>query len=382
MTAPSHTTLSIELDGQPSRHPIVIGKGLLAHCAELIETHLCNQGPPPKRLLLVTDQTVAPLYGTAMQAQLEAHGCQVASVILPGGETNKTLAGMAALFEAAEAFEFKRNDAVIALGGGIIGDMAGFFAASILRGVRLIQVPTSLLAQVDSSVGGKTGVNHHRLKNWIGAFYQPHLVIIDPDTITSLPEREIGCGLAEIAKYGFIQDSIGTETKINVLETVSTPSFRQALNIDWVSLIASCCQLKAAVVQADAKETSGHRALLNFGHTFGHAYETLLNHRLNHGEAVAIGMADALFVAAQLGRIDPSLAEKGIDLLRQLDLPTTPPEPIDTGSMVAAMGQDKKNRSGQAITLVLPVKSLGRVQLADPIEKARLMALLDQRRLN
>lgn len=368
--------LTLTLPGSDHQYDLHIGPGLLARLGELIPQTL----PKVKRCLVVTDSTVGPLYLKPLESSLAQAGIQSSAVRVQPGETHKTLDTMVQLYEAAQAFGMKRTDAVVALGGGIVGDMAGFLAASILRGVPFIQCPTTLLAQVDSSVGGKVGINWQGLKNWIGAFYQPHLVVMDTTTLTTLPDREVRCGLAEVIKYGFIASNIDTTTTVPVLETVSALKHPYDPTA-WGPLIESCCQLKAAVVMADPLETTGHRALLNFGHTFGHAYETLLDHQLNHGEAVGLGMVQAFRLSVQLGLIDAGLAQQAIDMIAALGLPMESPVKCDSQSLIATMAHDKKVLTQGQLRFILPVAALGRVQLVDSVTADDLDIILTNPRL-
>ena len=299
-------TLVVEL-GERS-YPIYIGPGLLGR-ADLLRPHI-----PGRQVLVVSNETVAPLYLEQAEAMLA--GLQHAAVILPDGEQYKTLEVLNRVFDALLEQRFGRNCTLIALGGGVIGDMTGFAAACYQRGVHFIQIPTTLLAQVDSSVGGKTGVNHPLGKNMIGAFYQPRCVLADTDTLNTLPDRELSAGLAEVIKYGLIRDLPFLEWLEAHLEELLE---RQPAAL--VYAIEQSCRNKAEIVAADERE-SGLRALLNLGHTFGHAIETGMGYGLwLHGEAVAAGIRMAADLSARLGWLQPDELERVIELLRRARLP-------------------------------------------------------------
>ncbi|MFP4147162.1 MAG: 3-dehydroquinate synthase [Halorhodospira sp.] len=326
-------TLWVEL-GERS-YPIYIGEGLLG------QQGLLNEHVAGERALLVSNETVAPLYADHL-----AIGAEAASLILPDGERYKTLATCERVYDALIEGHFDRSATVIALGGGVIGDLAGFCAATYQRGVGYIQVPTTLLAQVDSSVGGKTGVNHPRGKNMIGAFHQPRAVVADTGTLATLPERELSAGLAEVVKYGLIRDP----GFFDWLEAHADPLRRgdpQAL----AEAVAASCRNKAEVVAADERE-AGMRALLNLGHTFGHAIETFTDYSAwLHGEAVAAGMCMAARMSVHLGWLSPEGLHRTEALLQRFGLPTQPPS-IPESRFRELMSVDKKNRGGQ-LRLVL-----------------------------
>lgn len=342
MTTP-RVTLTIDL-GERS-YPIYIGAGLLADAATLVGV---VAGPD---ILIVTNDTVAPLYGEPVADALRRSGRRVDTVNLPDGEQHKSLATMQLIFDALIERRFNRDAVIVALGGGVIGDVAGFAAATYQRGIDFIQVPTTLLAQVDSSVGGKTGVNHPRGKNMIGAFHQPRCVIADVDTLATLPIREYRAGLAEIVKYGLIYD-FGffewLERHVDALNARETASL--------VHAIQRSCEIKAEVVGQDERE-SGLRAILNFGHTFGHAIEAGAGYGAwLHGEAVASGMAIATDMSRELGYVDRVDAERAADLLRRLQLPTQAPK-LGSARTLELMGMDKKVLQGK-LRLVL-LKRMG-----------------------
>ena len=317
-------TTSITVDLGERSYPIVIGSGLLGGGFELSE--YVRGGD----CLIVSNETVAPLYLDALTANLAAKS--VESISLPDGEKHKTVAHFESVIDKLVECRASRDSTVIALGGGVVGDTAGFAAASYMRGVDFIQVPTSLLAQVDSSVGGKTGVNHAKGKNLIGAFHQPKLVLIDTDTLETLPDRELKAGLAEVIKHGAAVDAdffIWLEDNINALLAKDPTALSHA--------IQRSCEIKSQVVAEDERE-SGRRAILNFGHTFGHAIEHCQGYgEWLHGEAVASGMV----MAAMLSDIAQDELGRLVDLTRRAGLPVKPPK-IGADAMMRAMGMDKK----------------------------------------
>ena len=339
-------TLTVAL-GERS-YPIHIGPGLLQQ-AGLILPHLKS-----KAVAIVSNTTVAPLYLEALAAPLRAVGIKVTEIILPDGEEYKSWDSLNQIFDALLANRCDRTSTVIALGGGVIGDLAGFAAASYQRGVPFIQVPTTLLSQVDSSVGGKTGINHPRGKNMIGAFWQPQLVLADTDTLSTLPERELSAGLAEVVKYGLIRDLPFLEW----LETnMDKLRGREAGALTYA--IERSCQNKAEVVAADEFETAkeGGRALLNLGHTFGHAIETGLGYgEWLHGEAVGAGTVMAAELSRRLGWLNDAEFERARKLLAAAGLPVTG-APLGVERYIDLMGHDKKVVAGK-LRLVL-LKHLG-----------------------
>jgi 3-dehydroquinate synthase len=320
-------------------------------------------------MLVVTNPVVAGLYGEAVKRSLAEAGFQVGEAQIPDGEEYKTLATVAGLYDAAFTGGLERGDAVLALGGGVVGDIAGFLAATYMRGVPFVQVPTTLLAQVDSSVGGKVGVNHPGGKNLIGAFYQPRFVLIDPDTLATLPSREVRAGLAEVIKYGVISDAgffSWLEANIDRLLNLEPAALEHA--------IAASCRIKAAVVSADETET-GLRAILNFGHTVGHALEAVTGYqRFVHGEAVAIGMVAAARLAVRLGYFEPPGAERITGLVLRAGLPAEVPAGVVPGALLEAMRRDKKVVANR-LTFVLP-EAIGRVRVVRGVAAEEVLAVL------
>ncbi|QHP82065.1 3-dehydroquinate synthase [Pectobacterium carotovorum] len=323
-------------------YPITIAAGLFDDSASFMPLKAGEQA------MLVTNQTLAPLYLDRVRGVLENSGVHVDQVILPDGEQHKSLAVLDQVFTALLAKPHGRDTTIVALGGGVIGDLAGFAAASYQRGVRFIQVPTTLLSQVDSSVGGKTAVNHPLGKNMIGAFYQPVSVVIDLDCLKSLPARELSSGLAEVIKYGIILDRdffLWLEENIEAV---------RALQHDALAYcIRRCCEIKAAVVAADERE-SGMRALLNLGHTYGHAIEAEMGYgNWLHGEAVAAGMVMAAHTARRLGQFSVEDVERVKSLLIRAGLPVNGPAQMTPESYLPHMMRDKKVLAGE-LRLVLP----------------------------
>jgi 3-dehydroquinate synthase len=318
---------------------------------------------------VVTNPVVAGLYGETVKRSLAEAGFQVGEAQIPDGEEYKTLATVAGLYDAAFTGGLERGDAVLALGGGVVGDIAGFLAATYMRGVPFVQVPTTLLAQVDSSVGGKVGVNHPGGKNLIGAFYQPRFVLIDPDTLATLPSREVRAGLAEVIKYGVISDAgffSWLEANIDRLLNLEPAALEHA--------IAASCRIKAAVVSADETE-AGLRAILNFGHTVGHALEAVTGYqRFVHGEAVAIGMVAAARLAVRLGYFEPPGAERITGLVLRAGLPAEVPADVEPEILLETMRRDKKVAADR-LTFVLP-EAVGRVRVVRGVAAEDVLAVL------
>lgn len=330
-------TLSVDLADRT--YPIYIGQNLLTEI-NYFKPHIIG-----KQLAIVTNTTVAPLYLAQLKQTLSAY--QITEIILPDGESYKNWQTLQLIFDGLLSAHNDRRTTVIALGGGVIGDMAGFAAACYQRGVNFIQVPTTLLSQVDSSVGGKTGINHPLGKNMVGAFYQPQAVVIDSSTLASLPARELSAGLAEVIKYGLICD----EAFLTWLETHMADLLR--LDAELVAqAIEYSCAAKAKVVAADERE-SGLRATLNLGHTFGHAIEAEQGYgNWLHGEAVSAGTVMALQMSFLLGWISQAQRDRGIRLLQAAKLPVVPPSTMQPDDFLRHMAVDKKVLDGQ-LRLVL-----------------------------
>jgi 3-dehydroquinate synthase len=320
--------------------------------------------------VIVADEQVSGWMG-ALARSLDGVGIRAGRVVVPSGEGSKCLAQVSLLYDAFLDQGADRQTVVVAFGGGVIGDLAGFAAATFLRGLPLVMVPTTLLAQVDSSVGGKVGVNHPRGKNLIGAFHQPAGVWIDTAYLATLPERAWRCGLAEVVKYGMILDGEFFESLESQVEAIRA---RQPGVVRH--LIARSCELKARVVEQDEREETGLRAVLNFGHTVGHAIEAEVGYggRYEHGEAVALGMVLESRVAERLGWIGSDVTARLERLLERLGLPTRMEAGIAAERLLAAMGRDKKNKEGK-IHATLP-RRLGHVELTDRATEEDWLAVL------
>ena len=353
-------TLTVELGDRA--YPIHIGPDLLPR-TDLITPHLAQ-----KRATIVTNTTVAPLYLERLTAALEAAGVAVAHVVLPDGEAYKTWQTLNLIFDALLTARAERKTTLIALGGGVIGDMTGFAAACYQRGMPFVQIPTTLLSQVDSSVGGKTGINHPLGKNMIGAFYQPRLVLADTDTLKTLPARELSAGLAEIIKYGLIWDAdfLGwLEINMNKLRALDPAAIGHA--------IFRSCEIKAQVVAQDERE-GGIRAILNLGHTFGHAIETGMGYgNWLHGEAVAAGMIMALRVSAGMGWLSEADVARGRALVEAAGLPSAAPD-LGFETYLEYMGHDKKVEAGRMRFVLL--KKLGQAVVTAEVPEDVLTGVL------
>lgn len=324
-----------------------------------------------QKVLLVSNPMIFRRYGEPAVAALTAAGFEVAHCLLPAGERYKTLTSIQKIYDAALVHRLERSSTIVALGGGVVGDMAGFAAATWLRGIAFVQVPTSLLAMVDAAIGGKTGVNHPQGKNLIGAFHQPKLVLIDPQVLATLPPREFRAGMAEVIKYGVIWDA----TLFEQLEAAKRLDQQRYLTPELLQEILTCsCQAKAHVVSQDEKE-AGLRAILNYGHTIGHAVESLTGYRLvNHGEAVAIGMVAAGQIAVELGLWDQTSADRQLQLIEKAGLPTRIPAGVPVEQIAAALQTDKKVLSGK-VRFVLPTQ-IGRVIVTDQAEAELIQRVL------
>jgi len=351
-------TLTVELEDRS--YPISIGAGLLR------QPSLLQAAVPASDVLLVSNTTVAPLYAKCVSNALE--GRNVVEVILPDGERHKSLGTVGRVFDVLVANRFGRDALVLALGGGVVGDLAGFVAACYQRGVDFVQLPTTLLAQVDSSVGGKTAVNHLSGKNLIGAFHQPRAVLADTEVLATLPERELQAGLAEVIKYALVCDPaflLWLEHNIDALRRRDSSALERA--------ILRSCQIKAQIVARDERE-HGERALLNLGHTFAHAIEAATGYtEWLHGEAVGVGLLMAASLSQRLGRLEPADVERVAALLQRAGLRTTAPQ-IGATRAAEFMSLDKKVRSGR-VRLVLLAK-LGEACLSDDYPDAELHATL------
>ncbi len=353
-------------------YDILIGGGLIAQAGRKIASRLTG-----RRMAVITDENVAPLYLAPLMESLKASGIQAVSLVLPAGERTKSFEPLISVCDTVLEARIERNDAVIALGGGVIGDLTGFAAGIVRRGSKFIQIPTSLLAQVDSSVGGKTGINSRHGKNLIGVFHQPDLVLADTDALDTLSLREFRAGYAEIAKYGLIDK----------------PDFFEWLEKNWqavflpgqarIEAIAVSCQAKADVVAADERE-NGRRALLNLGHTFGHALEAATSYdssRLVHGEGVSIGMVLAHQFSARMNLASPDLAKRVESHLKAVGLPVAIheiPGPLPgANQLMDAIAQDKKVKGGK-LTFIL-TRGLGEAFVADDVPESEVLRFLEEK---
>ena len=344
------TELHVEL-GERS-YPIYLTPELPGR---LVAQEVARLRPAPAPVLVVTDDHVGPLYADEVQKALEGAGYRVRCFTLPHGEATKQLDVVAKVLDEALTMGLSRRDVIVALGGGVVGDIAGFSASVLLRGVRYIQVPTTILSQVDSAVGGKTGVNHSLGKNLIGAFWQPSAVVSSQAVLNTLPERERRCGLAEAIKHGILGDVAFVtwcEQNAEALRTLAPEAIAH--------LVERCCQIKAKVVSEDERE-SGRRVVLNLGHTFGHAYERLMGYgTLTHGEAVALGMLWSARLSEKLGVADVGLEGALVDIFTSLGLPSdTQGEGLPSlSSLIEAARNDKK--ADQAHVTFILIEEVGR----------------------
>ncbi|MFN3635995.1 MAG: 3-dehydroquinate synthase [Rhizobium rhizophilum] len=354
-------------------YDILIGPGLMARAGGEISTRIKG-----RRAAIITDENVGSRYLDGLMDSLQTDGIEAVSLTLPAGEKTKSFDNLTNVCDVLLEARIERNDTVIALGGGVIGDLTGFAAGIVRRGVRFVQIPTSLLSQVDSSVGGKTGINARQGKNLIGIFNQPDLVLADTDVLDTLSEREFRAGYAEVAKYGLIDK----------------PDFFEWLETNWrevfaggaarIEAIAISCQAKADVVAADERE-NGRRALLNLGHTFGHALEAATQYdsrRLVHGEGVSIGMVLAHRFSARMNLASPDLADRVEAHLKVVGLPTRmdqiPGELPPTEVLMDAIAQDKKVKSGQ-LTFIL-TRGLGQSFVADDVPTSEVQRFIEEMR--
>jgi 3-dehydroquinate synthase len=353
-------TLTVQLGDRS--YPIHIGQHLLDQ-PELLTRHVDS-----RQVMIVTNETIAPLYLEKVKRAFTDR--QLATVILPDGESYKTIDCAMTVFDELLRLKFSRSAHLVALGGGVIGDLTGFAAACYQRGVPFIQIPTTLLSQVDSSVGGKTAVNHPRGKNMIGAFYQPKCVIADMTMLETLPDRELAAGLAEVIKYGLIRDPAffgWLEANLDALLGRNAEALTYA--------VEQSCRNKAEVVAADERE-SGERATLNLGHTFGHAVETGLGYgEVLHGEAVAIGTCQVADLSRRLGWLTDNDVNRIVTLLQRAQLPVNPPSVLDADAFLEHMAVDKKNVEGQLRLILL--EKIGRATLPMPVDIGVLRQTLE-----
>lgn len=358
------STITVELPQQS--YDIAIASDGLAQIGDWMQPLKLGQ-----KVLVVSNPMIFRRYGESVMAALTTAGFQVANCLLPAGERYKTPASVQKIYDAALMQRLERSSTIVALGGGVIGDMAGFAAATWLRGIAFVQVPTSLLAMVDAAIGGKTGVNHPQGKNLIGAFHQPRLVLIDPQVLGTLPPREFRAGMAEVIKYGVIWDA----ELFDQLEAAKRLDQQRYISEALLQeILYRSCQAKAHVVSKDEKE-AGLRAILNYGHTIGHAVESLTGYRLvNHGEAVAIGMVAAGQIAVEMGWWDQTSADRQRLLIQKAGLPTQIPGSLVIDDIVAALQTDKKVLSGK-VRFVLPTQ-IGSVEVTDEVETPVIQSVL------
>lgn len=353
---------TLEVNLEDRSYPIYIGDGLISR-KELFADYIAG-----KQLMVVSNDTIAPLYMDSLVKTLSVFDPE--QHIIPDGERHKHLKTMEGIVSGLLEHKFSRNGTLIALGGGVVGDITGFAAACYQRGIPFIQVPTTLLAQVDSSVGGKTAVNHALGKNMIGAFHQPNAVIIDTQVLTTLNDRELKAGLAEVIKYGLIRDGeffVWLEKNIELLLQRDVQALMHAIEVS--------CRNKAEVVSEDEKE-SGVRALLNLGHTFGHAVETGLNYKdWLHGEAVGLGMLMATEMSMRMGWLESQQVDRVRSILQKVDLPCELPVSLTSKTILQNMAVDKKARDGE-IFLVL-MKSIGNAVVTNDYDRALLEETID-----
>lgn len=348
----------------PREYAVEIGAGLLAHVGRFLHARVAA-----RNAVVIADENVESPHALAVAESLARHDVQVDLVVVEAGESSKSVDMAADLWQKLFDLGADRTTAVVAVGGGVIGDLAGFVAATYARGLDFFQIPTTLLAQVDSSVGGKVGINLPAAKNMVGAFWQPRGVLVDVDTLATLPDREYRSGLAEVVKYGVILDA-----EFFAFLEANSANLNAREPQTLIRTIERCCRLKADVVEQDERETSGLRAVLNYGHTFAHAIEAVAGYgALLHGEAVSIGMACAARLACGLSRIDDAFVERQRNLLAALQLPISVPD-IDRDRLIAAMASDKKVARGK-LRFVLPTR-LGHVELVAGIDERDVRAAL------
>jgi len=346
-------------------YPIYVQAGALDQLASRLVEHKLEQ-----RLFIITDENVRSLYGDKVLEQLTVAGLNVAMIVIPAGERSKSVKHANEIYTQLLEARADRHSVIVALGGGVVGDLAGFVAATFMRGVHFVQVPTTILAQVDSSVGGKVGVNHALGKNLIGAFHQPKFVLIDPSVLTTLPRREIRAGYAEVIKYGFIEDEEFYRFFSRNIDSLFSLSDGEVLE----RALYTSCRIKAHVVSKDERE-SGLRATLNFGHTIGHAIEAVTGYaEFLHGEAVVHGMVAALFLSGQASLLAHERIQEASALLRKFNPPPLPPQ-VCFESLIAAMQKDKKRSAAGQLWVLL--NDIGRAELSRKVTEPQIRRSVD-----
>ena len=356
----------LNIDLADRSYDILINRNILSKIGEFISKRF-----EPSRGIVITHPSVRDLFGEKIESGLAAAGYSSDFIEVPEGESSKSLQQTGYIYDRLLEMNCDRKSALIALGGGVIGDITGFIAATYQRGISFVQIPTTLLAQVDSSVGGKTAVNHPRGKNMIGVFYQPKLVVIDLDTLHTLPLKELRAGLAEVVKYGVIADAeLFNFIEDNAKEILS-------LNSDCLEhIIETSCAIKAGVVEKDEHENR-HRMMLNFGHTFGHSIETLTNYtEYLHGEALAIGMVQAAWLSVETGRCTKDVPMRITSVLKKIGLPTQPPD-LKSKDIIKSMYHDKKTAHNK-LRFIL-AKDIGSIEIVDDVPEIPIKAVLEKK---
>jgi len=335
------TQLLVDVPQKAINYPINIEKGILEDVGEQVASVFRG-----KKIAIITDETVEWYHGETLKRNLKSKGFYLRNVILKPGEQTKQLDNLSELYSELIDFNLTRSDLIIAFGGGVIGDLAGYIAATFLRGIKLIQIPTTLLAQVDSSVGGKVGVDLPEGKNLVGAFYHPSLVLVDPEVLNTLKDEILSAGMAEVIKYGCIKN----KTFFEFLEKLHS---REELMDNIEMIIKRCCEIKRSVVKSDEKDTS-ERMILNFGHTLGHAIEAYYHYeKYTHGEAISIGMIEINQIAEVKGLSPVGSTNQIKQLLKQYGLPTELENPKDYNEIVSLISKDKKNINNQLTVILL-----------------------------
>ncbi len=356
--------LHVEL--KENSYPILVGKGLISRIGEFL-----NKFTNAEKVLIVSDAVVSKTFASIVRQSLGEKDFDVSLIDISGGEGSKSIEQLSQLLDVLVDNHLDRNSVLIALGGGVIGDLGGFAASIYMRGISYVQIPTTLQAQVDASVGGKTGVNHQKGKNLIGTFHQPKLVVIDVNTLDTLPKREIRSGLIEVIKMGVIRDEYLFEMVEQKLDAI--------FNLDaeiLIEMISRACTNKADIVAKDEKE-SGLRMVLNYGHTFGHALEALTDYKkFRHGEAVSIGMNCAAKLAVNLGMFSNEDYQRQRSLLKQADLPYSFPSYLSPETICDSMYHDKKALSGK-LRLILPTR-IGEVVIRDDVTNTEIINAISQ----